>query len=131
LKSLGSNSSLDFAEIVATLKKKGSSAGFQQLRDLLLLEFSKVKKELGAVNVINLAINCDKHSILAKVAESKTKDKQDHEAYDKLQDYLSGKAPLFTVTPMTEEEVEQHAADTDEDEEELTDVQAGETPGDS
>ena len=114
LQSLGSSSSLDLKHIVATLRKTGSADGFRELRDLLLERFPEVKREFGAVNVINLAINCDKHSMLADIAASKVREKEDHSKYDALQEYLSGRAPLFTVTTQAEEEVE-YGTDQEED----------------
>jgi len=100
---------INFKAIVKKLKSENSSDGFRQLRDLLLEKYNEIKFEFGAVNVINLAIACDRHAMFAEVAASKVKEKDDQTAYERLQDYLHGKTDLFTSSPKVKEALESGA----------------------
>jgi hypothetical protein len=85
---------VDFSKVIQSLKEKGSAAGFQQLRDFLLENYKDLKSDMGAGNIVTLAINCDKHSMFARIAEGKAQTKKDQQDLLDFQKYLQGSTSL-------------------------------------
>jgi len=93
--------SIDFKEVIAKLKSEGSVEGFKELRNYLLSNFNKLKRDLGSANVISLAIACDRHAIFADLSASKTKEKE-YALWRNFQQWLRGEIKEYEA-PVVED----------------------------
>lgn len=105
-----------FTEVITKLREEGSVEGFKELRNYLLANFSSLKKEFGAANVISLAIACDRHAIFADLSASKTKEKE-YAMWKSFQRWLKGDMENYEQPAFEDVDVEVAVEDKEDDDE--------------
>lgn len=83
------------SEIVQTLKEAGRSAGFSELRDLLLTEAAALKQDgIGLPTLVKMVLEIDRHAMAAEMMAAKLKGGEAPTEWTSYQQYLSGEITL-------------------------------------